>query len=215
MARAAATNFMKDGIVYVMIRVKRSEYVNKRKRKGKGTLFTSLDAYHHIHNAVFHEVRCCGSRRGCPSGFRSDLPLVEATGLGEVKVNVGLGQTLVRGARYLHRVAITYTMPSFMKFVAAALAVAAPLASAQTYSDCNPEARGAATARAAATNFMKDGIVYVMIRVKRSEYVNKRNSQLFLPKVFHPLSFPLSSLVVIIFIFNRVPFPFLFREVNM
>jgi hypothetical protein len=29
---------MKDGIVYVMIRVKRSEYVNKRKRKGKGTL---------------------------------------------------------------------------------------------------------------------------------------------------------------------------------
>ncbi|KAJ5849119.1 hypothetical protein N7534_007808 [Penicillium rubens] len=29
-------------------------------------------------------------------------------------------------------------MPSFMKFVAAALAVAAPLASAQTYSDCNP-----------------------------------------------------------------------------
>ncbi|CAG7942007.1 unnamed protein product [Penicillium nalgiovense] len=29
-------------------------------------------------------------------------------------------------------------MPSFMKFAAAALAVAAPLASAQTYSDCNP-----------------------------------------------------------------------------
>jgi hypothetical protein len=26
----------------------------------------------------------------------ADLPLVEATGLGEVKVNVGLGQTLVR-----------------------------------------------------------------------------------------------------------------------
>jgi hypothetical protein len=29
-------------------------------------------------------------------------------------------------------------MPSFMKFATAALAVAAPLVSAQTYSDCNP-----------------------------------------------------------------------------
>ena len=29
-------------------------------------------------------------------------------------------------------------MPSFMKFAAAALAVATPLVSAQTYSECNP-----------------------------------------------------------------------------